>query len=268
MSKPIAYLLNEVSERHIPEILDKKCNSIKFRSVIQDFGESRNRTIYSKEVLTKALNESHILELKETGNWYGEAGHPYQKDDTSRQLAIIHNNISHKILETFILEDRVEAIIKTAHFEMGRAMRDELLEGTKVAFSMRGFGPHFLDESGRKIVKPGLKILTYDWILFPSFKSAYFKHIITEGNSSLNFHNESFEIPIYDKDLKFVMKDSKNFNIMQENFNFNEDTKIIVSQEGDNFIFKTERQTIKMELDDKFLYNKTYVDFLKSKSKK
>jgi len=266
----IAMIFNENSGLHEHQILEQNKDSVKLRITLQDYVRNRNFRKYSKEVLTEALQQPHIKELKERKSWYGECGHPMEPN-LSRQMALDLNNASHKILEYYVLDETIEADIETTHFDIGKTMRDEIVKGgTQTAYSMRGAGP--IKKDGNKIdVQMGLRILTYDWVVFPSHKIAYQKYVIREQANLAMYHNgsndclsESMIVPISEDMLIKSLNESENFKVIHNEMEIDlTKSSLFFNESANMIILQTDKIGIAIKPEKLLRSNQQYLKYMR-----
>jgi len=253
----IAYVLNERTTNFENVKIEKELsNSIIFEATLQDFFVNRNKRRYPEEVLIEALQSNHIIELKKNKSWVGEAGHPFDKS-IPRQLSIDHTRVSHIILETSVQSGKcVKGLIETSMFPMGIVMRDSIRQGMNVAFSMRGVASITQKtRDGYFEVKKPLKLVTYDWVFYPSHPNAYQEKIIKENTNLITSEEDFNIIPITeDGMLEYLNQNSENTNNILSSFNIKnkksmikvikpEDIRLIIedTDTSDKFNIKLEK---------------------------
>lgn len=118
-----------------------------------------NQRIYGGDVVMTSIdNDGMIQNDIKRGQWIGEFGHPL--DMTPRRQMIIYPlTSSHRILsyrrEGNLLKGRVQTLAN----DVGRDMRDIILQGVPSSFSLRSLGS--IDMATRRVKAP-LKVITYD----------------------------------------------------------------------------------------------------------
>lgn len=176
------------------EVFDK--NSLfylRFETRLQDFNiKNRNNRIYMGNAMVPSLNAEHIIELESAGSWFGEAGHP-MTDDIKRILTIDPKLISHKIISHTADNNQCRGVIETCDSEYGRQMTKHILQNMEPAFSLRALAPLTKKPDGTSVVQAKAHVVTYDWVILPSHKTAYrdqskpiekiIKKIIDDGNA-------------------------------------------------------------------------------------
>lgn len=220
--KIVAYLIAEdsMSNPNIQIISDnKEIRSAKIKADLQDTSElNRNRRRYPKPALQRGLGRENVQELIARGSWFGEAGHPINPSP-QRQMTVVQENASHRILSYKFRGDIVEGIVKTAESPMGYFMRNSILDQEdpmESAFSLRAMGPIKETSQGR-IVQDPLTVITYDWVFFPSHRKAYQTEIIKGITESGNAINESVCLPLFENTaIDYIKEESKNYKIISE----------------------------------------------------
>ena len=246
----VAYLISEEVNRDSNiKILSSNSSGVKIEADLQDAAElNRNARRYRKPVLNAGLTRENITELISRKSWFGEAGHPINPTP-QRQMTVVQENISHRILSWDWRGSIVHGIVKTAPFPMGLAMRDCILDEDPMesAFSLRACGP-IKETTEGKIVQDPLVVVTYDWVFYPSHRKAYQTKILDNIRASGNSLTES-AIPIIDANIinlqesaiQYIKDQSKNYKIISElmesngiNSQLSEDNKMIILTEKNN----------------------------------
>lgn len=204
------------------EVFDK--NSLfylRFDTNLQDFNiQNRNKRIYTDKAMIPSLNAEHIIELENKKSWFGEAGHP-MTDDIKRILTIDPKLISHKIVSHTATKAGCYGTIETLDSEYGRDMTKHILQGMEPAFSLRALAPLVKKPNGSAVVESKAHIVTYDWVILPSHKSAYrdeskpiekvIKRICDGGNTV----TESALTPVHESMIKdFISMESANVKLV------------------------------------------------------
>lgn len=146
---------------------------VRFETVLQDFNvQNRNRRIYTSKAMIPSLQAEHIIELENKKSWFGEAGHP-MTDDVKRILTIDPKLISHKIVSHTANNMGCRGVIETLDNEYGKSMTKHILQGMEPAFSLRALAPLVKKPDGSAVVESRAHVVTYDWVILPSHKTAY-----------------------------------------------------------------------------------------------
>ena len=214
IQKPIGYIICETasSEPAKPQILDVKSGRVRIEAVLQDMNvKNRNGRFYSDKVLKPQLTAERQAELLGANGLPGEAGHPMSKD-LLRQQTIVNTNVSHFITKLWTEGDLIKANIRAAHGPVGDMFNAEVLEGLLTAYSLRALGSVVNTSRGAEV--QNAKIITWDWVYYPSHKKAYQEKIITEGCTDFteNEKETAFDaglfVPIMQEKVISYVKDS------------------------------------------------------------
>lgn len=260
-NKVAAYLITEeVSEparvRNL-EVCDKNnLFYLRFTAFLQDFNVfNRNRRMYMGDAMVPSLNAEHILELEKNRSWFGEAGHP-DSNDPKRILTINPTLISHRIVSHNVNTQGCSGVIETLDNTHGRDMTKLILQGTEPAFSLRALAPLVKKADGSSIIKSKAHVVTYDWVILPSHKTAYrdtskpiekvIKSIEESGNTVTTESTllEASEIALKD----FILAESTNVKVVSNvcevaltNAKLSADKRNIIVTEGrDTYIIPIE----------------------------
>lgn len=146
---------------------------VRFDANLQDFNVfNRNRRMYMGDAMVESLNAEHIMELQRNHSWFGEAGHP-DTEDPKRILTIDPKNISHRIVSHTATNSGCRGTIETLDTDIGREMTKLILQHMEPAFSLRALAPLVKKGDGSSIIKSKAHVVTYDWVILPSHKTAY-----------------------------------------------------------------------------------------------
>lgn len=221
INKPIGYMICETasSEPKKPVILDKTSDRVVIEAILQDLNvKNRNGRYYPREQMLPQLTCPRTKELLEAGGMPGEAGHPMEKDLT-RQQTIDPMRISHYITKLWNEGDDIKGIVRAARGPAGDMFNDTILDGIKVAFSLRALGTVVNTKNGAEVHNP--KIITFDYVVYPSHMRAYQQSIITE-NASLNITPtppQGIFAPFNTQQVtNFIRESSTNFKTIVESF--------------------------------------------------
>ena len=146
---------------------------LRFETNLQDFNVfNRNKRMYMGEAMVPSLNAEHIVELERKHSWFGEAGHP-DSNDPKRILTIDPKLISHRIVSHTATNSGCRGVIETLDTKHGREMTKLILQHMEPAFSLRALAPLVKQSDGTSLIKSKAHIVTYDWVILPSHKTAY-----------------------------------------------------------------------------------------------
>lgn len=164
--KETNYLICESMEFQQPEIVgkDNKTGRVVIQVTLQDADvRNRNKRIYSKKVLENGLANPYVQERLATKTWYGEAGHPL-KPDVQRQVYTDQSNISHIVTKVWWEGNKLKGLVEAANTARGRDFEGLILQGSKVAFSLRAIGPVTEVKGDTTYVKDPLTMYCFDWM--------------------------------------------------------------------------------------------------------
>ena len=140
--------------------------------------ENRNRRIYAKADLIPEINGARMTELIKAKQFCGEYGHPLS-DDLVRQQTIDPKLVCVRFNKVWVEDNLVKARFQGTNNDYGEYFDRDLRDGCKPAFSLRALGA-IENVSGKAYVK-GIKIITWDSVIYPSHKVAYTSNIVTES---------------------------------------------------------------------------------------
>ena len=177
-------------------------------------------------------------------------------------------NRSHKILRPKIVGNLLQAHIETASgTDVGTGFAKEIIQGLKPAFSCRAVAVmQMMNGKPTVIIR---RLITYDWVLYPSHKEA---HIISEPklvNKMCDVYKESVSdsdsyVPDFMMSLKDILKtvgnEDPNTSTIMESFNlsfddligFDETHEKAIIKDRDNKIYANISPETKHKVDDFF----------------
>lgn len=165
LDRRIGYMICETasSEPTKPIIVGEKNNRVTIEATIQDMEvKNRNGRYYAKKQLEPELTSDRLQELINSGNMFGEAGHPMSKD-IGRQQTIDPNNVSHKFTKIWADGNDIKAHIRGSANRIGEDFNAHILDDTKVSFSLRALGT--VNNTSRGAEVENIKIITWDWVV-------------------------------------------------------------------------------------------------------
>lgn len=277
VNRRFGYILNEsaaaVSE---VEILEKGPR-VTAKGVVQTGNETnRNGRLYRTEDLVREINAPRQRELLQTKNMLGEAGHP-MTTDLMRQQTIDPKCTCVRFLEFWNEGDDIYSKFKGTNNELGKAFDLDLREGVLPAFSYRALGT--VEEGARGSVVTNLKMITYDYVIYPSHPGAYTVGLISESamlESSLYKSNVARLVPRDKIDgtksfvaaftneqvverirqmnecgaVDYIKDKSHNFSLMKEAFDITKAANIDLRADGKIIVSEAGIGTIVMDIDD------------------
>lgn len=217
------------------KILEKRPDGrVMAEGVLQEANmKNRNGRFYDSRDLFPELVAPRQLELLQTGNMRGENGHPLSKD-LIRQQTIDPNNCVCIYTKFWTDGDFVMGNFFGTFNQLGEEFNKELLAGMSPSFSLRALGT--IRNTGRGAEVKGIKLITYDRVIYPSHDKAYTRGIVGESasvaegsNLYLDNNDQGRLIPITNESvLNYIKTESCNFKQIKESFDLlYDDIKLI-----------------------------------------
>lgn len=189
--------------------------------------KNRNGRFYDSRDLFPELVAPRQLELLRTGNMRGENGHPLSKD-LVRQQTIDPNNCSVIFTKFWTDGDLVMGNFFGTYNALGEEFNKELMYGLSPSFSMRALGT--IKNTNRGAEVKGVKLITYDRVIYPSHNKAYTHGVVSEGSNLLLEENDRGTlIPITNQSvIDYIREESCNIKQIRESFDLlYDDIKLI-----------------------------------------
>lgn len=189
--------------------------------------KNRNGRFYDSRDLFPELVAPRQLELLRTGNMRGENGHPVSKD-LVRQQTIDPNNCSVIFTKFWTDGDLVMGNFFGTYNALGEEFNKELVYGLSPSFSMRALGT--IKNTNRGAEVKGVKLITYDRVIYPSHNKAYTHGVVSEGSNLLLEENDRGTlIPITNQSvIDYIKEESCNIKQIRESFDLlYDDIKLI-----------------------------------------
>lgn len=221
--------------------------------------ENRNRRIYAKADLVPEINGARLKELINAKSLLSEWGHPLS-EDLVRQQTIDPKLACCRFNKVWVEGNLVKGQFEATNTEFGRAFNQDLKEGVRPAFSLRALGS-IENINGKAYVK-GIKIITWDTVIYPSHKAAYMDKIVSESAiDGSAVHTNQVVVPKDDpgriitlssSDAKTIInrlqRESANLDKIVSTFDgimdqislVNENTVMLTSRFGDKFLVNLE----------------------------
>ena len=220
--KIIAYAITEsvsdpVMKKDIEECKDGSLHYLRIPATLQTFDVfNRNRRNYGGTAMREGLEAENVQELLLRKSWFGEAGHP-MTDKMERILTIDPTMISHRIKSIDIQPKYVNGVIETLdNGGYGNHMTRLVLSGMEPAFSLRALAPLIKRNDGSTLIRSKPRVVTYDWVIYPSHKEAYqdisapIQRIVKDARKVGNVVTES-AVPVTEAQiLDFISDESSN----------------------------------------------------------
>ena len=139
---------------------------------------NRNGRLYRRGDLQREISAPRQLELMGTGNFLGHAGHPLSSE------LIVQQTIDPKLCcvrfhKLWMDGNKVMGYFEGTNNELGKTFDSDLRMGVKPAFSLRALGT--IKSTPQGAVVENLKMITYDYVIYPSHRGAYTNGVINES---------------------------------------------------------------------------------------
>lgn len=179
--------------------------------------KNRNGRFYDSRDLFPELVAPRQLELLKTGNMRGEDGHPLSKD-LVRQQTIDPTKCCVVFTKFWTDGDLVMGNYFGTYNGYGEEFDRELRNGMSPSFSLRALGSIKNTRRGAEV--KGIKLITYDRVIYPSHDKAYTHNIVSEGsNLYLDDNDKGNIIPITNQSvIDYIREESCNFKTIKESF--------------------------------------------------
>lgn len=193
---------------------------------------NRNGRFYDSKELFPELFAPRQKELLSTGNMRAENGHPITKD-LVRQQTIDPNNTVAIFTKFWTDGDLVWGNFFGTFNDKGEEFNKELIAGILPSWSLRALGTIVNTRRGAEV--KGMKMITYDRVIFPSHNKAYTKGIVSEsgmmmadGTQYSVQEGSSLYLPDNDRGMvypitnesviSFIKEESATFKMIKESF--------------------------------------------------
>lgn len=198
--------------------------------VTQEANEkNRNGRFYEDKELFPQLTDKRQLELLSTGNMRAENGHPLSKD-LIRQQTIDPNNTVAIFTKFWTEGPLVMARFFGTFNDKGEEFNKELLAGIRPSWSLRALGNIVVTSRGSEV--RGIKLITYDRVIYPSHSKAYTKGIVSEAAAVMDTYpvQEGSRLYLDDRDsgmvapitnesvINFIKEQSATVHMIKESF--------------------------------------------------
>lgn len=152
---------------------------VEFDATLQSFGVmNRNHRMYNQENVWYCIqHDEKIQDLLKNNSWFGEMDHPTprlkgEELSPERIMNALQGNTSHKIMSPYCKGNLINARIQTdAGTEAGMNMAKKIIQGMTPRFSARALA-ELKNVNGTPTVNMK-KLITYDWVLYPSHVEAH-----------------------------------------------------------------------------------------------
>lgn len=248
------------------EIFDKGTRMyVIFKAVLQSFGRrNRNGREYdSTNIMDKINNDDYIQSMLRQNSWMGEIDHPAaQKQGEELTMQRIANpdmtRTSHYIRRPVLNGNLLEATIQTdSSNKHGMNMAIKIVDGKIIpCFSARVLGS--LQNRGGRPVVMVRKLITYDWVLYPSHPEAMAKmnQPIQESVNTFEKFTKA-KIIQFPELAKMAANSSKETEWLCESFGLSIDAVTGLTDDGSNIVIQENSNIYVQPITDKALRQKT-----------
>lgn len=238
MSK-IGYILNESSVcMESVDIREDKNDRTRVTGMgILQTGNEKNRNgrIYRTADLAKEIAAPRQQELLAAKQMCGEAGHPIGADASSlvRQQTIDPTKICVRYLKLWMEGDNVMGTFQGTNNALGEAFDKDLRQGVLPAFSLRALGT--ISSTPQGAVVENLKMITYDYVIYPSHPHAYTKGIINESAGIANAPKSNFTMNSSMDGTRSFIKEFSNKDVVNAITSMRESAVNYIKDKSQNF---------------------------------
>lgn len=174
--------------------------------------KNRNGRIYRTEDLAREIAAPRQQELLRTHNLCGHMSHPLSGD------LIVQQTIDPKLCCVRFLTldmdgDNVVSTFQGTNNDLGETFDKDLRQGVLPAFSLRALGTVRATPEGAMV--ENLKIITWDYVIYPSHPTAYTQGIISESTTMLSETPQSnFKFTTANDATKSFIKEFTNADVV------------------------------------------------------
>lgn len=234
----IGYILNEssVCMESVDIREDRNSNRVTGIGALQTGNEkNRNGRIYRTEDLVREINAPRQKELLAAKQLCGEAGHPIGADASSlvRQQTIDPTKICVRYLKLWMEGDNVMSTFQGTNNALGEAFDKDLRQGVLPAFSLRALGT--ISSTPQGAVVENLKMITYDYVIYPSHPHAYTRGVLNESASSIAIPKSNFAMSNAMDGSKSFIKEFSNQDVINAISTMRESAISYVKDKSSNF---------------------------------
>ena len=236
-----------------------------FDAILQSFGVmNRNQRMYDADnIMDRINNDDYIQSMLRLNSWMGEIDHPAATKEGETLTINRISNPDMKLTSHYIRKPRLngnllEATIQTdSSNKHGMNMAIKIVDGKIIpCFSARVLGA--LTNKGGKPVVNVRKLITYDWVLYPSHREAEAKITQPIQESVQQAAKLANTVVIFLPELaKMATAGSKEASWLCESFGLSMNDIVGVTATG-NSVVLTENENVYIQpINDKIVRNKT-----------
>ena len=139
---------------------------------------NRNGRIYAHDDLEREIHAPRQQELLAVGQMLGRCGHPLSNELIVQQT-IDPKECCVRFHKFWMVGNDVMAYFEGTNNDLGDTFDKDLRIGVKPAFSLRALGTVRATNEGARV--ENLKMITYDYVVYPSHPHAYTQGLLTES---------------------------------------------------------------------------------------
>lgn len=238
---------------------------VTFDAVLQSFGvKNRNKREYdASNIMDRIENDDYVQSMLRQNSWMGEIDHPAPtiqgEELTMQRIANPDMKLtSHYIRKPVLRGNLLEAGIQTdSSNPNGMNMAIKIVDGKIIpCFSARVLGA-LQNRSGRPIVFVK-KLITYDWVFYPSHPEALAKikqPIMESVEEAAQF--AGCTVIFLPELAKMAAVSSKETNWLCESFGLTMEDVVGVTSSGNSIVIAESGNTYIQPINDKFIREKT-----------
>lgn len=238
---------------------------VTFPAVLQSFGiKNRNRREYeATNVMDRINNDDYVQSQLRQNSWMGEIDHPapeYQGQELTVQRIANPDpkKTSHYIRKPRLVGNLLEAGIQTdSSNEHGMNMAIKIVDGKIIpCFSARILG-ELKNISGRAVVFVR-KLITYDWVLYPSHPEAMakIKQPIMESVDAMQKYT-GCKIIFLKELARMAASNSRETEWLCESFGLTIDDVVGVTSTGNSIVIQENSNTYIQPISDRIIRTRT-----------
>ena len=238
---------------------------VTFEAVLQSFGvRNRNKREYdANNIMDRIEHDDYIQSMLRQNSWMGEIDHPapnIQGEELTMQRIANPDmsRTSHYIRRPRLNGNLLEATIQTdSSNDSGMNMAIKIVDGKIIpCFSARVLGS-LQNRDGRPVVFVR-KLITYDWVLYPSHPEAMAKITQPIQESVDNAQKYTGTTIIFFPELaKMAVAASKEAAWLYESFGLTEDDLVGVTESGNSVVMKEGASVYIQPMNDRNIRKKT-----------
>lgn len=238
---------------------------VTFDAVLQSFGiKNRNKREYdASNIMERIQTDDYIQSMLRQNSWMGEIDHPAPTKDgeelTMQRIANPDMKLtSHYIRRPVLNGNLLEAGIQTdSSNPNGMNMAIKIVDGKIIpCFSARVLGA-LQNRNGRPVVFVR-KLITYDWVLYPSHPEAMGKinqPMVESVNEAADL--AGCTIIFFPELARMAATSSRETNWLCESFGLTMDDVVGVTNTGNSVVVREGANTYIQPIRDKFIRAKT-----------